>query len=69
MTNKLKRKNMKQIIFTLLILFGQHTFAQTIVELDFPKLSSRDTAWIYSFAGSRVDSFSVVLNAKGNLRF
>jgi len=27
---------MKQIIFTLLILIGQHTFAQTIVELDFP---------------------------------
>ena len=56
---------MKQVIFILLILIGQHTFAQTIVELDFPKLSKRDTVLIYSFAGSRVDSFSVALDAKG----
>ena len=56
---------MKQKILMLLILLGQQSVAQTIVELDFPKLSKRDTARIYSFAGSRVDSFSVALDAKG----
>jgi len=56
---------MKQIIFILLFLIGQHVVAQTVIELDFPKLSSQDTARIYFFAGSRIDSFSVALNAKG----
>jgi hypothetical protein len=38
-----------------------------VISFDFPKLSG-DTAWLYTFAGSRVDSFSVVLNAKGRAK-
>jgi peroxiredoxin len=46
---------------------AQGVAAQTTIELNFPKLSG-DTAWIYSFAGSRVDSFSVVLNKQGKAK-
>ena len=56
---------MKQKILTILLLFFAISglFSQTI-ELDFPKLSG-DIAWIYSFSGSRVDSFNVTLDKTG----
>ena len=50
-------------LITILITVVIQVFPQTI-ELDFPKLSG-DTAWIYSFSGSRVDSLSVTLDTKG----
>jgi peroxiredoxin len=51
------------LILTFFGAMAQVSFAQTL-NLDFPKLSG-DTAWIYSFAGSSVDSFNVTLSDKG----
>ena len=57
---------MRYKLLTILIIFiaaVTQMFSQT-VELDFPKLNG-DTAWIYYFTGSRVDSLSVKLDLKG----
>ena len=52
----IKKINVLLAIFAVVIapVFSQH------IELDFPKLGG-DTAWIYFFTGSRVDSLNVVL--------
>jgi len=51
------------IILTILISFNAQTLPQT-VELDFPKLGNA-TGWLYTFAGSRVDSINVRLDKNG----
>ena len=54
----------RKITTVFLFVIALQGFSRTI-ELDFPKLNERDTARIYYFSGSRVDSLYVTLNSKG----
>jgi len=51
------------ILLVISVAVIAQVFSQS-VEFDFPKLNG-DTAWIYIFAGSKVDSINIVLDGKG----
>jgi peroxiredoxin len=59
--------NKKFLLIALFASFCMQGFSQT-VNLIFPKLSNNQ-AWIYTFAGSKVDSAQVLLNAQGKASY